>query len=159
VICRADELFASGLVLVTPLALEVQEDLAAQRVRITTLDAINRNGLKNVHVKVIGTNMDRFVSGESDLRGVYIGDAVSGYPTAIARDADGHFAFYRSEGALLAMAQPVSPPPAAKPTAHGKAEYRKHLEAENRALQDIRGQELKGMFKQQQRGVQVQQAQ
>jgi tetratricopeptide (TPR) repeat protein len=158
VICRADELFASGLVLVTPLALEVQEDLAAQRVRVTTLDAISRSGLKNVHVKVIGTNMDRFVSGESDLRGVYVADAVSGYPTAIARDGEGHFAFYRSEGALLAMAAPVSPPPVEKPPPRGKAEYRKHLEAENRALQTIRGQELKGMFKQQQRGVQVQNA-
>ncbi|HUU95311.1 MAG TPA: tetratricopeptide repeat protein, partial [Phycisphaerae bacterium] len=162
VICRGDDLFSSGLVLITPLTLEVQEDLASQRVRVNVVDAIARGGLKNVHVKVIGTGMDRFVSGETDLRGVYVADAVGGYPTAIARDADGHFAFYRSEGALLAMAVPaqIADLAAEKPQPQGrtKAEYRKHLLMENTAIQESNSVKLKGMFKQQQKGVQVQQA-
>ena len=33
VVCRGDDLFASGLVLITPLTLEVQEDTASGRVR------------------------------------------------------------------------------------------------------------------------------
>jgi tetratricopeptide (TPR) repeat protein len=162
VICRGDDLFSSGLVLITPLMLEVQEDLASQRVRVNVVDAIARSGLKNVHVKVIGTGMDRFVSGETDLRGVYVADAVGGYPTAIARDADGHFAFYRSEGALLAMARPadaqVEMPPDKQALQRTKAEYRKHLLMENTAIQESNTAKLKGMFKQQQKGVQVQQA-
>lgn len=158
VICRGDDLFSSGLVLVTPLALEVQDDLAAQRVRVTAVDAITRRGLKNVHVKVIGTGMKRFVAGETDLRGVFIADAVSGHPTAIARDTDGRVAFYRSEGAVLAMAEPTPEPD--KPAAVGKkADYRANLQAENQALQDFNTQKLRTMFKGQQRGVQVQEAQ
>src|SRR4030095_2893606 len=77
IIWRGDDLFASGLVLVTPLALDVQEDRVAQRVRVSVVDAITRSSLKSVHVKVIGTGMDRFVSGDSDLRGVYVADNVS----------------------------------------------------------------------------------
>jgi outer membrane protein assembly factor BamD (BamD/ComL family) len=160
VICRGDDLFTSGLVLVTPLALDVQEDLASQRVRVNVVNAIARGGLKNVHVKVIGTGMNQFVSGETDLRGVYIADAVGGYPTAIARDADGNFAFHRSEGALLAMAGPpqAEPAPAEKAPARSKAQYRKNLLLENRAIQELNTGKLKGFFKQQQKGVQVQQA-
>ena len=162
VICRGDDLFSSGLVLITPLTLEVQEDLASQRVRVNVVDAIARGGLKNVHVKVIGTGMDRFVSGETDLRGVYVADAVGGYPTAIARDADGHFAFYRSEGALLAMAGPadaqVEMPAEKQALQRTKADYRKNLLLENKAIQDSNIGKLKGMFKQPQKGVQVQQA-
>ena len=39
VVCRGDDLHASGLVLVTPLAVEVQEDAASGRVRTTVKDA------------------------------------------------------------------------------------------------------------------------
>ena len=42
VVCRGDDLHASGLVLVTPLAVEIQEDAVSGRVRTTVKDAADR---------------------------------------------------------------------------------------------------------------------
>ena len=53
-----------------------------------------------VHVKVIGSANSAFQSGETDLRGVYVGDAVRGKVTAIARDEESRYAFYRGESWL-----------------------------------------------------------
>ena len=160
VICRGDDLFSSGLVLVTPLAVDVQEDLASQRARVTVVDAITRGGVKNVHIKVIGSGMNRFVSGETDLRGVYLADGINGFATAIARDGDGRFAFYRSEGAVLAMAASKQPVGQAVQRKAGKAvDYRGNLRFDLRQLQDLNEAKLKGIFKKQQRGVEVRQTQ
>ncbi len=165
VICRGDDLFASGLVLVTPLAVEVQEDTASQRARVNVVDAINRGGLKNVHVKVIGSEMSRFIDGDTDLRGVFVADSVAGYPTAIARDEGGRFAFYRSPSAVLAMAQP-EPRQEDKKVGKGvqakrgsKADYRSNLRDDNRAIQASNEMILNEIINRQQRGVQVQEAQ
>jgi tetratricopeptide (TPR) repeat protein len=162
VICRGDDLISSGLVLVTPLVVEVQEDLASQRTRVSVVDAITRDGVKNVHVKVIGFGMDHFISGKSDLRGVYLADGVMGYPTAIARDPEGRFAFHRSEGAVLAVAAATAarmvPPP---PQERAKSvDYRSNLYLENRKLQESNDLRLQSMSKQQQqKGVQVRETQ
>jgi len=162
VICRGDDLFTSGLVLVTPLALEVQDDVGGGRVRVTAVSAIERDGLNDVHVKVIGAGMNRFISGETDLRGVYIADDVSGYPTAIARDADGHFAFYRSEQVRLAMLAETKltppPAPAQQVPQRGKVNYRSHLQTEQRDVQLHNEAQLQQMFQQQRKGVRVQEA-
>ena len=146
--------------LVTPLAVDVQEDLASQRSRVTVVDAITRGGVKNVHIKVIGSGMNRFVSGETDLRGVYLADGSNGFATAIARDSEGRFAFYRSEGAVLAMAASKQPVGQAVQRKAGKAvDYRGNLRFDLRQLQDLNEAKLKGIFKKQQRGVEVRQTQ
>lgn len=160
VICRGDEHFSSGLVLVTPLALDVQEEPGSRRVRVNVVDAITRGGVKNVHVKVIGMGQQQFVAGESDLRGVFIADGVSTYPTAIARDATGDFAFYRSEGALLALAAAKNPPPAAEPPADRKLDYLENLRNSNREIQSQNDARMQQLYKApQQRGVEVQKSQ
>ena len=40
VICRGDDLFSSGLVLITPLDIEVQEDAVSGRVRVNVRDVV-----------------------------------------------------------------------------------------------------------------------
>ena len=145
------DLRQAGQVLVTPLALEVQEDVTSQRVRVNVVDAVSRDGLSDVHVKVIGMGSSRFVSGETDLRGVYVADAVPGYPTAIARDADGHFAFHRSESVMLAMAAPQGQQMEAGPrqvrkSTKGKADYRSNLLLDNQRIQDLNTTMLGTMF-------------
>ncbi len=139
---------------------DVREDLASQRSRVTVVEAIARGGVKNVHVKVIGSGMNRFVSGETDLRGVYLADGINGYSTAIARDGDGNFAFYRSEGAVLAMAASKSPL-AAQGQARRKAgkavDYRSNLQFDIRQLQGSNSLMIQNIFKSQQRGVEVRQ--
>ncbi|MFH1745786.1 MAG: outer membrane protein assembly factor BamD, partial [Planctomycetota bacterium] len=164
VICRGDELFSSGLVLVTPLAIEVREDLPAHRARISVVDAITRRGLSDVHMKVIGTRMQRFVAGDSDLRGVFVAEDVQGYPTAVARDAAGHFAFHRSPGAVLAMLErdePADEKPQEEQelSREKKTDYRFNLSSDNTQIQLGNEAKLKEMFKQQQKGVKVKSSQ
>ena len=55
VVCRGDDLHASGLVLVTPLAIEVQEDGPSGRVRTTIKDRVADKYVTDVHVKTIGS--------------------------------------------------------------------------------------------------------
>jgi len=160
VICRAEDLYATGLVLITPLALDVQEDVGADRVRVHVVDAITRGGVKGVHVKVIGTSMSRFVSGASDLRGVFAADGISGYPTAIARDDDGRFAFFRSEDALIVAAAAKKMPAPKVAEAEDKAvDYRGNLRGDNRQIQLGNDLLLKEAQQMRKRAVQVQSAQ
>jgi alpha-2-macroglobulin len=100
VVCRGENLYASGLVLVTPLSLQVQEDPTSGRVRVTVRDATRDQFLDDVHVKVIGSANEEFDSGETDLRGLFIADDIKGTSTIIARADAGEYAFYRGELAL-----------------------------------------------------------
>ena len=96
VICRGDYLYTSGLVLVTPLKMEVQEDLSAHTVRVNISDSKTGKYLDNVHVKAIGLKDSKFKSGETDLRGVWKAENITDRPTVIARDTKGRYAFFRS---------------------------------------------------------------
>lgn len=162
VICRGGDLFSSGLVLVTPLAVEVQEDAGAGRTRVSVVEALTRGGVKNVHVKVIGTGMSRFVSGDTDLRGMFVADEVNGAPTAIARDSNGHFAFYRSESIeATRLAERIASNQLKQKAVEpgSKADYRTNLSGDNRAMQLENCQWLDQNFKKAGKGVQVQKAQ
>ena len=65
VVARGEDLHASGLVLVTPLAVEVQEDAVSGRVRTTVKDVKANRYVHNVQVKVIGSRNDDFVDGDN----------------------------------------------------------------------------------------------
>ena len=53
---RGDNLYASGIVLVTPMEMEVLEDADSGRVRIIVRDARTKAYLPKVQVKVIGSD-------------------------------------------------------------------------------------------------------
>ena len=107
VICRGDDLFTSGLVLVTPLKLEIQEERAGN-VRVNVRDTTAGEGyVPEVLVKVVGTNNDIFMSGHTDLRGIFEADGVNGTATVLARAGDRQYAFYRGT-------TPLGTPPAAE---------------------------------------------
>jgi len=105
VICRGDDLFTSGLVLITPLEIDVDEDATSGRVRVNVVDAVGDVRPADVHVKVVGSQNAVFESGDTDLRGIFVADGIQGTVTAIARDADARYAFYRGEAWLGAPAQ------------------------------------------------------
>jgi len=112
VVCRGDDFHASGLVLVTPLALEVETDRTAGQVRTMVKDTVTGRYLTGVHVKVIGSGNEQFLSGEPDLRGIFVADGVRGAATVIAQSEPGRYAFYRE----------VSARPAEQPSASEQAE-------------------------------------
>ena len=92
---RGDNLYASGIVLVSPIELEALEEPASGRVRITVRDARTKQLLPKVQVKVIGSNNPQFFSGETDLRGVFVAEGVQGQVTAVVRKETSEYAFYR----------------------------------------------------------------
>lgn len=108
VVCRGENLYASGLVLVSPLQLEVQEDSTSGRVRVAVKDSVKDSYLRNVLVKVIGSANDDFNTGETDLRGIFFADAIRGTSTIIARADQDRYAFYRGTQSLGTVAQPQS---------------------------------------------------
>ncbi|MCR4415379.1 MAG: hypothetical protein NUV77_23460, partial [Thermoguttaceae bacterium] len=180
VVCRGDDLHASGLVLVTPLSVEVQEDAASGRVRTTVKDAASGRYVHNVHVKVIGSRNTEFVSGATDLRGVFVADGIRGTSTVIAQVEPSRYAFYRGQVDLV----PTPPMPAAKsipapapqarsgsgkpqagePAASAPApaalerQLLEGLQETNTLIQGQQVEQLKQMYKRQQKGVEAQQA-
>jgi len=104
---RGDSLYASGIVLVTPLEIEVLEEPAAWRVRVSIRDARTKEFLSKVQVKVIGSDNPQFISGETDLRGVFVAEGVRGMVTAVARQGSAQYAFYRGTTYLGQAEQPA----------------------------------------------------
>ena len=121
IVCRGDNLHASGLALVTPLAVEVQADATSGRVRTTVKDRVADKYLRDIDVKVIGSGNEDFVSGQTDLRGVFVADGIRGGATVIAQAGPGRYAFYRAKETLIPemlahAAREVQPPQAARRT-------------------------------------------
>ena len=108
VICRGDELHTSGLVLVSDIELEVEEDLGARRLRIQALDRKKEGFVRDVDVRVVGSQGGDFVTGRTDPRGMFVAEGVAGTTTVIARYDDHHYAFFRGTR--------VGPPPPATPS-------------------------------------------
>jgi len=110
VICRGDDLYTSGLILITPLKLEIQETPTEGSVRVNVRDLTEGgNYIPEVLVKVVGTNNDLFLSGQTDLRGVFQADGVNGTATVLARAEGGKYAFYRGQQTHGTPPQPNAP--------------------------------------------------
>jgi hypothetical protein len=164
VVCRGDDLYASGLVLVTPLAIDVQEEPPSGRVRVTVKNSLKDSYVPDVHVKAIGSRNPDFVSGQTDLRGVFVGDNLQGTGTVIAQASGGRYAFFRGKQELGSPpAQPASPtaanpPPAADAKASGKGQKSdelllKELQRGNNDVQIRNNGVLDNNYKQKNSGV------
>ena len=166
VVCRGDSLHTSGLVLVSPLAVEVQEDVASGRVRTTVRDTAKNRYVGDVHVKVIGSRNEQFVSGSSDLRGVFIADGIRGKATVIALKEPAQYAFYRGQAELLptvpqpekakAAAAKARPAPAAGRTL--EEQLLRGLRTTNSALQGRQVEQLEQLYESAEEGVPAEEA-
>jgi tetratricopeptide (TPR) repeat protein len=112
VMLRGESLYASGIVLVSPIEMEVLEDAGAGRVRVTVRDARSKDFLPKVEVKVIGSDNPQFLSGQTDLRGVFVASGVRGVVTAVARQGSNQYAFYRGTSYVGQEAQAPNQPAA-----------------------------------------------
>ena len=134
VICRGDNLFTSGLILITPLEIEVQEGTVSGRVRVNVRDTVAGKYQSKVHVKAVGSATGRFISGETDLRGIFIADGLRGTATVIARDDENRYAFHRGT-AWLSTPHGKAQPARQYLSRREPTDYRRHLERKNRAIQ------------------------
>ncbi len=128
VMVRGGDLYASGIVLVSPIELEVTEESQAGRVRVVVRDAESHRFVPKVQVKVIGSNNPTFTDNRTDLRGVAVAEGINGQVTAVARNGAGQYAFYRGTESIGAPPSPalMSAPqsanaPAAAPAAPAKS--------------------------------------
>lgn len=155
VICRGDNLFTSGLVLITPLEIEVQEGTVSGRVRVNVRDAVAEKYQSKVHVKAVGSATGHFISGETDLRGIFIADGLHGTATVIARDAENRYAFHRG-AAWLGSPHGKARPARQDVSRREATDYRRHLERKNRAIQSKNVTMFDQLRRSTHRGVQVQ---
>jgi len=153
-VCKAQEVECSGMLLISSLDLRVQEDRDRGRLRANVRDQ-DGNYQRKVYVKVIGTGNRDFKSGHTDLRGVFEGAGIRGVPTAIARKGD-HYAFYRGTQALLTPRPKRKPrPPAlARPEEPELGNVRRRL----RQFQFDQDSVWQRQTRTDQRGVQVERA-
>ena len=143
VMVRGDDRYASGILLVSPLELQVLEEADSGRVRVTVRDARTKALVPKVQVKVIGSGNGSFFSGETDLRGVFVAEGVRGQVTAVARKGSNQYAFHRGT-------TPVGPPPAA-PNAPGQGQAQKPSDAPSDLRENVRGQNSSNQMRQLQR--------
>lgn len=158
VVCRGENLYTSGMVVVSPLVAEVQEEITSGRVRTTVRDVLKDKYLDDVHVKVIGSRNDDFVSGETDLRGIHIADGIQGTAMVIAQADGGRYAFFRGTHDLgpppaqaNAPAEPAMQQQAgangAAPAKGGKEALLEDLQNFNRSIQVEQQKELDNYYK------------
>ena len=146
-IVRGDNLFTSGLVLISPIQLEVKENPEGS-VRATVTDAASGKALADAEVKALGSASPQVQSGTTDPRGVFEVGGIQGTSTVIVRQGEHRYAFHRGTLAL----GPRNPPPdsldsgsAARPNAPAatpakrkvleKGEYLKNIDESNKAVQ------------------------
>ena len=156
VVCRGENLYASGLVLISPFALEVQEDAVSGRVRVTVKNAVTDQYAADVHVKTIGSSNAQFVSGETDLRGIFIADDIQGTTTVIARQQPNLYAFYRGEKVLgqVPNAEPAAQTPAdPKPTAPQGGKLLEQIRGDNYRLNQSQRQQWDNLINNSIQGV------
>ena len=167
VMIRGRELFASGIVLATPIELEVLEEAASGRVRISAREAGTGKPLPKLQVKYSGSIDGTFRDGLTDLRGVYVAEGLGGLATIVVRQSAGRFAFYRGKTPLggvivenFQMNAPAVNDPQNRPQQmpmEGQ-QLDQNLRGQNRAneLKQIERLENRYNFENRSKGVQIQ---
>jgi tetratricopeptide (TPR) repeat protein len=165
VMVRGRELFASGIVLATPIELEVLEEPTAGRLRISAREAGTGKPLSRLQVKYSGSVDNNFRDGQTDLRGVFVADGLAGMATIVVRQSAGRFAFYRGKsalgGVLVENFQPALPTTPSqdpgRPPMEGQ-QLDQNLRGQNRAneMKQIERLENRYNFENRSKGVQIQ---
>jgi hypothetical protein len=90
--------------LITPLEMEVQP--VGDRLRLNLKSAETGDYQPKVHLKAIGSANQKFIVGQTDMRGLFVVDGLTGRPTVIAKSNARHpsdttdsaaYAFYRGQ--------------------------------------------------------------
>jgi len=173
VMARGRDRYASGIVLVTPLELDVLEEPDAGRVRVTVRDARTKDPVPKVQVKVIGSDNAAFRSGQTDLRGVFVAEGVVGTVTTVARKGTKQYAFHRgtrfigsrpsqpaedAKKAAPAAPNDALPAPRAPDMSRPSQALDANIQQLNRSNQERQIERLQGRYNDAGKGVQVDKA-
>ena len=160
VMVRGDDRYASGILLVSPLELQVLEEAESGRVRVTVRDARTKALVPKVQVKVIGSGNGAFFSGETDLRGVFVAEGVRGQVTAVARKGSNQYAFHRGTTSIGPPPAAPNAPAAGKPQqpAPDQADLQQNVRGQNSSNQERQLQRLEERYKGQDNGVKAKSA-
>jgi hypothetical protein len=139
-------------------------------VRVTVKNVSKDAYVAEVQAKVIGSRNDDFVSGATDLRGVFVAQGVRGTSTVIAETDAGRYAFFRGSTELgpppepaKPAAQPAAdePPPPADKSGNGKPENNgllDNLQLGNGKIQQQNSDSLEHFYKENKGGVKAKEA-
>jgi hypothetical protein len=112
VIVRGGSLHASSLVLVSDIEMDVSEYTDGS-VRVQVSSHGKETFLKDVDIRVLGSDDGHFSIGKTDRRGLFSADSIQGKATIIARLGQDHYAFHRGEQSLSASRNADKDVPAA----------------------------------------------
>ena len=160
VMVRGDDRYTSGILLVSPLELQVLEEAGSGRVRVTVRDARTKAFVPKVQVKVIGSNNPTFFSGETDLRGVFVAEGVSGQVTAVARKGTNQYAFHRGKVVVGMMAHGANEIPVGgfEPTPNQSPDLQQNVRMQNGVNQNRQMERLQQRYNTEEKGVKAKQA-
>lgn len=160
VVCQGDNLYTSGLALVSPLILEVQEDATSGRVRVTVKNSVTEQFANAVGVKAIGSHNDQFQSGQTDLRGIFVVDGIQGTSTVIAKSNANRYAFFRGKTVLGKIPQPNSEekPKAEATPASGEEQLLDNLRRQNNDINSFQRQNYRGLLQNKTKGIRAKEA-
>jgi len=153
IICRGDYLYTTGMTLITPLKLEVQEDTSARSVRVNITDRSTGSYIDGVHVKAIGSNDQKFKSGETDLRGIWKAENLAGTPTIIARDKKGRYAFHRGQQSFTSI-----PPKPKYKNLKKELDFNRNLKASQNSLYNLNNDRYEKNRRAKDKGVEIKKA-
>jgi hypothetical protein len=151
VMIRGGDLFASGIVLATPIELEVMEEPDAGRVRVAAREAVTGKPLAKLQVKLSASIGGGLRDGVTDMRGVYVADGLSGLVTVVVRQSAGRYAFFRGKASLGGKFQQSFEPAAVQlrqqnqPQIEGQGKQSESLD------QNLRGINQQNSFRQMER--------
>ena len=154
VLARAGETFASGLVLVSDLEVDVVEDALDGRVRVEAQSRQQGRFLRDVDVRIVGSEDGQVILGSTDPRGLYVTDGVAGRATVIARLGEDHYAFHRGTQSL-GQRRPGRRTRPGRPL--GQNGYLRNVYESNTMFVEQRAQNYANELNRDRKGVQIQQ--
>ena len=96
VVCRGDDLYASGLVLISPLEIESRFDSVAGQIRVFVKDASTGQYVGDAQIRImprLGLGVAN-LTGTTDFRGVFAGNCPAVAATIVAQAAGGRYAYF-----------------------------------------------------------------
>jgi alpha-2-macroglobulin len=96
IVCRGEELYASGLMLISPLEIETHFDPATKLVQVFVKDAASGKYVGDAQVRITqygGGQPPSMLTGPTDLRGEFAGPSSAPSATIVVRSPAGGYAF------------------------------------------------------------------